>query len=65
MGILERPFGTATQSRTAMRSTMMTGRTIRQMVSSLRPPFRVWPDVVDDASTKSGGEISGLEGFVA
>ena len=56
MGILERPFGTATQSRTAMRSTMMTGRTIRQMVSSLRPPFRVWPDVVDDASTKSGGK---------
>ena len=50
------PLGAATQKRTAMRITMTTGRTMRQMVSSLRPaaPFKVWT-VVDDASTKSGG----------
>ena len=53
LGILDLPLGRATQSRTAMRNTMTTGRTMRQMVSSLRPPFKVWR-FVDDASTKSG-----------
>ena len=59
LGILELlPLGAATQKRTATRSTMTTGRTMRQMVSSLRPaaPFKVWT-VVDDASTKSGKKI--------
>ena len=47
-------LGVATQNRTAARITMMTGSTMRQTVSSLRPPpaSRAWPDV-EEAVTKS------------
>ena len=55
MGLLDRSLGRATQRRTAIRKTMTTGRTMRQMVSSLRPtsPLKV-RTVVEEASTKSG-----------
>ena len=54
-GLLDLPFGRATQRRMATRKMMTTGSTMRQMVSSLRPtsPLMV-RTVVEEASTKSG-----------